>query len=166
MFFFFKQKTAYEMRISDWSSDVCSSDLAVFVEFVAAHAQAHAEVGAHGLAYGGHDLYAESHAVFKRAAVFVIAEIGAGAPELVDQVLVGGRYFYAVHAGPLDALRGLGEVAHDAADFLAFSRFGIAPVHRFAYARRGDQVRPVLAVPGRAAPHVGDRKSTRLNSSH
>src|SRR3546814_3984231 len=28
-FFFFKQKTAYEMRISDWSSDVCSSDLNV-----------------------------------------------------------------------------------------------------------------------------------------
>src|SRR3546814_3096430 len=31
MFFFFKQKTAYEMRISDWSSDVCSSDLAIGV---------------------------------------------------------------------------------------------------------------------------------------
>src|SRR3546814_7856292 len=30
MFFFFKQKTAYEMRISDWSSDVCSSDLLAF----------------------------------------------------------------------------------------------------------------------------------------
>src|SRR3546814_6274264 len=29
LFFFFKQKTAYEMRISDWSSDVCSSDLYV-----------------------------------------------------------------------------------------------------------------------------------------
>src|SRR3546814_4014823 len=29
-FFFFKQKTAYEMRISDWSSDVCSSDLVRF----------------------------------------------------------------------------------------------------------------------------------------
>src|SRR3546814_2210423 len=28
LFLFFKQKTAYEMRISDWSSDVCSSDLA------------------------------------------------------------------------------------------------------------------------------------------
>src|SRR3546814_2706344 len=28
-FFFFKQKTAHEMRISDWSSDVCSSDLGV-----------------------------------------------------------------------------------------------------------------------------------------
>src|SRR3546814_1608391 len=34
-FFFFKQKTAYEMRISDWSSDVCSSDL-----FLAAHVAA------------------------------------------------------------------------------------------------------------------------------
>src|SRR3546814_6193563 len=29
VFFFFKQKTAYEIRISDWSSDVCSSDLAL-----------------------------------------------------------------------------------------------------------------------------------------
>src|SRR3546814_7365398 len=32
VFFFFMQKTAYEMRISDWSSDVCSSDLAEFVD--------------------------------------------------------------------------------------------------------------------------------------
>src|SRR3546814_12480397 len=31
-FFFFKQKTAYEMRISDWSSDVCSSDLPGLIE--------------------------------------------------------------------------------------------------------------------------------------
>src|SRR3546814_13613969 len=31
LFFFFKQKTAYELRISDWSSDVCSSDLAAAV---------------------------------------------------------------------------------------------------------------------------------------
>src|SRR3546814_3885559 len=32
LFFFFKQKTAYEMRISDWSSDVCSSDLTIYAE--------------------------------------------------------------------------------------------------------------------------------------
>src|SRR3546814_6995793 len=32
VFFFFKQKTAYEMRISDWSSDVCSSDLVAKIE--------------------------------------------------------------------------------------------------------------------------------------
>src|SRR3546814_4855480 len=33
LFFFFKQKTAYEMRISDWSSDVCSSDLTVGLRY-------------------------------------------------------------------------------------------------------------------------------------
>src|SRR3546814_7436523 len=33
LFFFFKQKTAYEMRISDWSSDVCSSDLIDLAQF-------------------------------------------------------------------------------------------------------------------------------------
>src|SRR3546814_3012787 len=34
LFLFFKQKTAYEMRISDWSSDVCSSDLLRRADFV------------------------------------------------------------------------------------------------------------------------------------
>src|SRR3546814_5564282 len=32
--FFFKQKTAYEMRISDWSSDVCSSDLLTQIRYI------------------------------------------------------------------------------------------------------------------------------------
>src|SRR3546814_3426643 len=40
-FFFFKQKTAYEMRISDWSSDVCSSDLPLGERF----GRARADVG-------------------------------------------------------------------------------------------------------------------------
>src|SRR3546814_8143804 len=35
LFFFFKQKTAYDMRISDWSSDVCSSDLIAMGEYAA-----------------------------------------------------------------------------------------------------------------------------------
>src|SRR3546814_6045244 len=39
-FFFFKQKTAYEMRISDWSSDVCSSDLATPWQRVSTEQQA------------------------------------------------------------------------------------------------------------------------------
>src|SRR3546814_9263247 len=49
LFFFFKQKTAYEMRISDWSSDVCSSDL--MLKKVAdtqgrvLHEEAHPEAG-------------------------------------------------------------------------------------------------------------------------
>src|SRR3546814_3842403 len=37
LFFFFKQKTAYEMRISDWSSDVCASDLRAMAPAGAAH---------------------------------------------------------------------------------------------------------------------------------
>src|SRR3546814_5771188 len=37
LMFFFKQKTAYESRISDWRSDVCSSDLQAGAEHVAAH---------------------------------------------------------------------------------------------------------------------------------
>src|SRR3546814_2686655 len=40
-FFFFKQKTAYEMRISDWSSDVCSSDLLAGQRLDTAHAGGH-----------------------------------------------------------------------------------------------------------------------------
>src|SRR3546814_2729913 len=44
-FFFFKQKTAYEMRISDWSSDVCSSDLLEGVLRGAALGRQHLEEG-------------------------------------------------------------------------------------------------------------------------
>src|SRR3546814_14041316 len=40
VFFFFKQKTAYELRISDWSSDVCSSDLFDVLRFLL-----HADIG-------------------------------------------------------------------------------------------------------------------------
>src|SRR3546814_3837444 len=52
MFFFFKQKTAYEMRISDWSSDVCSSDLPAVraragrIAVVQWHLAAHGRAGA------------------------------------------------------------------------------------------------------------------------
>src|SRR3546814_7201080 len=44
LFFFFKQKTAYDMRISDWSSDVCSSDLRSFIQHVASRL----EIEGHG----------------------------------------------------------------------------------------------------------------------
>src|SRR3546814_5703168 len=45
LFFFFKQKTAYEMRISDWSSDVCSSDLQAKRRFDVAEHQGRRAVG-------------------------------------------------------------------------------------------------------------------------
>src|SRR3546814_10680286 len=44
---FFKQKTAYEMRISDWSSDVCSSDLTDIHDWTAAVCRHHGQGGAH-----------------------------------------------------------------------------------------------------------------------
>src|SRR3546814_18931615 len=51
-FFFFKQKTAYEMRISDWSSDVCSSDLLDDVAAVRASFRAAEPFGGTGIAMG------------------------------------------------------------------------------------------------------------------
>src|SRR3546814_2089228 len=52
-FFFFKQKTAYEMRISDWSSDVCSSDLSYV------HSAVGGQVDRAGGDAGGHQAAAE-----------------------------------------------------------------------------------------------------------
>src|SRR3546814_6889430 len=52
-FCFFKQKTAYEMRISDWSSDVCSSDLEpAFHLFRVDHACPRDKIGAHRVDHG------------------------------------------------------------------------------------------------------------------
>src|SRR3546814_1644873 len=47
-FLFFKQKTAYDLRISDWSSDVCSSDLARRDARRARHGRDHARAADHG----------------------------------------------------------------------------------------------------------------------
>src|SRR3546814_4188803 len=68
--FFFKQKTAYEMRISDWSSDVCSSDLGV---------QLHPRLVAGGpLAVLADPHVAGGHA--PHAAVLAIQHLGGGEP--------------------------------------------------------------------------------------
>src|SRR3546814_12187165 len=66
-FFFFKQKTAYEMRISDWSSDVCSSDLCSTLNYGHNHPvlkQALLDyIAADGIAHGL-DLHTEAKAAF------------------------------------------------------------------------------------------------------
>src|SRR3546814_7073084 len=52
--FFFKQKTAYEMRISDWSSDVCSSDLLAAGRLVVIVERLHPALARHRRAAGKH----------------------------------------------------------------------------------------------------------------
>src|SRR3546814_5559028 len=78
--FFFKQKTAYEMRMSDWSSDVCSSDLAE--HHVVARHQDLAERGA----VGGH-----VHAVVGDHAEWLADDVGHALAGLELGLLVGGE---------------------------------------------------------------------------
>src|SRR3546814_5298992 len=109
MVFFFKQKTAYEMRISDWSSDVCSSDLVGTLGILEA-----SDIGAKAVEQG-HE----------------VADLGRG----------DGIFQF--------------DVRHD-----PFSLDVAAP----SLGRYGHKEKR----PGRLMPpgRLGDRKSTRLNSSH
>src|SRR3546814_4142981 len=68
IFFFFKQKTAYEMRISDWSSDVCSSDLI-------AHLAAEAVADRPDLAVAAPDTAQVVHGVFHVLHAEVVVEV-------------------------------------------------------------------------------------------
>src|SRR3546814_10571093 len=82
VFFFFKQKTAYEMRISDWSSDVCSSDLtpdsAGTMTAIATGVKTH--IGAIGVSAGRHNDCAQSldHRLQSWLALAADAGMGTG----------------------------------------------------------------------------------------
>src|SRR3546814_7902366 len=81
-FFFFKQKTAYEMRISDWSSDVCSSDLSwTFLHLVQVRA----------VALGLHFLARNESQRGRVDAIAVPAAIGRPIGEHMAQVAVAMR---------------------------------------------------------------------------
>src|SRR3546814_2713912 len=81
-FFFFKQKTAYEMRISDWSSDVCSSDLVqeALVDLPASIAPLPLLVGPPDAA--ALDAFAEILAKAKRPIIWA----GGGARHATDEI--------------------------------------------------------------------------------
>src|SRR3546814_4404282 len=140
---FFKQKTTYEMRISDWSSDVCSSDLAFVhrenfaVNVVVARINAHGE-GAYGHAFDDAvGIEAQNVAVFESAR---LAFIG-----IAHQVFLARQR--ARHEAPLQA----GGEPRAAAS---------AQTGRLDF---GDDV---LGLHARGQDLAqGDRKSTRLNSS-
>src|SRR3546814_4449547 len=86
-FFFFKQKTAYEMRISDWSSDVCSSDLDARLDGEDDGVDG-AGQGVEGAHRGGDRL---GNAVEPELHLGDHAEGAFGADEEARQVIAGGR---------------------------------------------------------------------------
>src|SRR3546814_5265790 len=143
--FFFKQKTAYEMRISDWSSDVCSSDLQEFL-----------------------DLFG----LFARAAeADVLQSDILEARDLVRQLFgqdLAQEIGEAV-LGRADEIPGRGALEHgDVRRPLAVALFG----HRRLDGDRGrarsdhdDLLARIIEIL-RPELRVEDRKSTRLNSSH
>src|SRR3546814_4741389 len=98
VFLFFKQKTAYEMRISDWSSDVCSSDLTRGVEGAADDLVSHTRQVLHTTAAHEHD----------RVLLEVVALTGD-----VGRDLLAARQAHAgdLAEGGVRLLRGVGEHA-------------------------------------------------------
>src|SRR3546814_7956208 len=136
--FFFKQKTAYEMRISDWSSDVCSSDLDR--DFIAAHTSGFEALRADLAAADWGVLEARSG--LDRPAMESIAEIYARSE----------RVIICYGMGVTQHRHGTGAVQQIANLLLLRGNFG----------REGAGICPL-----RGHSNVqGDRKSTRLNSSH
>src|SRR3546814_5196716 len=84
-FFFFKQKTAYEMRISDWSSDVCSSDLFRCLP--------RADGGDQGRIFSGRIVAEE----VERAAM-IFASFGAASGDMPPRIFVAGEYLVGIDA--------------------------------------------------------------------
>src|SRR3546814_2637374 len=149
-FFFFKQKTAYEMRISDWSSDVCSSDL----------------------------LPADGFVVVGRTAVDQAPVTGESVP--VDKEPVPDRALAAAKPDTLEAKNRVfaGTINGSGAIEIAVTRLSAdttlakvvttvseaetqkSPPHRFT-----DRFEPTFVPSVLALVFVLDRKCTRLNSS-
>src|SRR3546814_10767656 len=86
-FFFFKQKTAYEMRISDWSSDVCSSDLDLH-RCQAAERALHARLALVGIHAGGAEHLRRGRIQFQRRIALARGLLGA-AVGIVQSALQG-----------------------------------------------------------------------------
>src|SRR3546814_10733100 len=88
-FFCFKQKTAYEMRISDWSSDVCSSDLEPRYVVLAVLDEPKGNKETYGYATGGWVAAPVIHRVVARIApVLGFAPIDEAAPEIRQEFAI------------------------------------------------------------------------------
>src|SRR3546814_6360601 len=146
LFFFFKQKTAYEMRISDWSSDVCSSDLFLKAQQTSRSALIELSrwVASPVTEVAGDIPPLESH-----VAALTQEELNQVQPEL----LAAERDIYVA----------------DADTSVASSNRTPNWTWGVTYQQRGSQYSNMVSV-GVSIPlpisRAKDRKSTRLNSSH
>src|SRR3546814_7906671 len=140
--FFFKQKTAYEMRISDWSSDVCSSDLLTY----------DADSGNWLLAHGGEtDALTDVEAIqFADVKVW----LADGANQTVQQAIGA-------------AAGGVGDTAGDIVLMRDGVHSGDVTIDKSITLLGYGDTSTVLTGPGDAGSGiavVADRKGTRLNS--
>src|SRR3546814_9677714 len=87
MLFFFKQKTAYEMRISDWSSDVCSSDLGEVVLVTRAMERVTIANQVRNARFEGHG----DHETAAEAAARVLLALGPGLREIGTEQWSSGQ---------------------------------------------------------------------------
>src|SRR3546814_19184354 len=94
-FFFVKQKTAYEMRISDWSADVCSSDLSSINEIIVTaqkRSERQSDVPLSITAVQGDRLF----------------ELGVSGPQDLEKVALGFTFRPSAQGSPIFQIRGIG----------------------------------------------------------
>src|SRR3546814_18535434 len=115
--FFFKQKTAYDMRISDWSSDVCSSDLTVLATAARLHDQ---RASGQGGLFGGEGAVEEAEIRPLATARWTLAE-------RMEQEKEAFGFYFSAH--PVDRHRLLAKM-HGARDYAALGELPIAEGQR------------------------------------
>src|SRR3546814_254110 len=165
MFFFCKQKTAYEMRISDWSSDVCSSDLDKYYATINATGLDHGELWSAGTELGR---WLRSKPVLVKVGDTLFAHGGISPRVLATGLDIDA--IDAVAARRIDLRRR--ETESPLATTLLQAPTALTKYRGLARASRGYQpatpahMRNLLAHFGVRRITIGqDRKSTRLNSS-
>src|SRR3546814_7582793 len=150
VFFIFKQKTAYEMRISDWSSDVCSSDL-VRAKLDACRAADDSEAR-----YGPNIAALERVLPRQLEPVEITARLGAPWIPGVDVE----EFCQEVLDATVD-IEHLGQLGHWSARLREGSRRGVALSSEWGTARAD-----AITLLDASLNQRLDRKSTRLNSRH
>src|SRR3546814_5832617 len=153
-YFFFKQKTAYEMRISDWSSDVCSSDLILYDSDMPLNS--------------GRKMRALKLAPIILAIAFVAAKDGVSAPAppplpLATAATAAYPSDAAMLRGEFDRLRRSIAISTGGSIYAAY-QLG-RTLARATFANDDSALKRDL-VANAAQLIRGDRKSTRLNSSN